>query len=172
MSPKQVFADSVASQNELWRITRVLEHECSVEKASAEVDDDSDTKQEERDDPKKGGDDGEFAMGRSQKSHLTHEIKEKVLRWRLNSSKHPVQTLLWWRPSMTFLVEPHDARADPYDSVVFNVWPVRQLERPISVGMEFSRLHRLLRLPFLGKRGVNASWLGTLFGKIMIENYE
>lgn len=72
MSPKQVFADSVASQNELWRITRVLEHECSDEKASAEVDDDSDTKQEERDDPKKGGDDGEKNETKlSEKEHVS-----------------------------------------------------------------------------------------------------
>ena len=37
MSPKQVFADAVASQNELWRIIRVLEREHSVPPSGEEM---------------------------------------------------------------------------------------------------------------------------------------
>ena len=61
MSPKQVFADAVASQNELWRIIRVLECEHPVpppeeEEASAlEADDDHDS---EGTRPGKSGSDG------------------------------------------------------------------------------------------------------------------
>ena len=42
MSPKQVFADAVARQNELWRIIRVLERErpLPTKKVSSDVDDD------------------------------------------------------------------------------------------------------------------------------------
>ena len=45
---------------------------------------------------------------------------------------------------MTLLLEPYDFRAAcflcAYDSVVLSGWPLRRLERPASVGMEFHKI--------------------------------